>query len=124
MGATFIAATTGVHGQAGTIARPRSRSTAATTGVRRVEPSAFTKVSALGVEEQRVNVIVDLTSPPERWRALGHGYQVNARIVVSSGEGLVVPLSALFRTGTAWTVFVVDGGRAQARTVTLAARST
>ena len=85
--------------------------------VRRVEPLGVTKVSALGIEEQRVNVIIDLLTPHDEWRALGHGYQVLARIVVSEGEALVAPLSALFRTGTAWSVFVVEDGRARQREV-------
>jgi HlyD family secretion protein len=52
--------------------------------VSRVEPSAFTKVSALGAEEQRVNVLIDFTSAPERWKALGDGYRVGVRIVTPS----------------------------------------
>jgi HlyD family secretion protein len=80
-----------------------------------VEPSAFTKVSALGVEEQRVNVIAHLASPEPR---LGDRYRVEARIVLWEGEDVVqVPASALFRHGTAWAVFVVDGGRAHLREV-------
>jgi len=91
--------------------------------VRRVEPAAFTKISALGVEEQRVNVIIDLTSPPERWQTLGDGYKVDARIITASLENaLKVPVSALFRSGDQWAVFVVGNGRATKRIVTLSRR--
>ena len=80
-----------------------------------VEPSAFTKVSALGVEEQRVNVIAHLAAPEPR---LGDRYRVEARIVLWEGDDVIqVPASALFRHGAAWAVFVVDGGRARLREV-------
>jgi HlyD family secretion protein len=66
--------------------------------VRRVEPYGFTKVSALGIEEQRVNVVVDFADAPEKWRRLGHGYRVETRIVLWRGDDVVkLPLSALFR---------------------------
>jgi HlyD family secretion protein len=91
--------------------------------VRRVEPAAFTKVSALGVEEQRVNVLIDLTSPPEKWQALGDGYKVDARIIVASLENATkVPVSALFREGDQWAVFVVVNDRATRRTLELIRR--
>ena len=62
--------------------------------VRRVEPYGFTKVSALGVEEQRVKVVIDITEPAERWRHLGHGYRVEPRIMLwESNDVLKVPLS-------------------------------
>ncbi|RYY52511.1 MAG: HlyD family efflux transporter periplasmic adaptor subunit, partial [Comamonadaceae bacterium] len=65
--------------------------------VRRVEPAAFTKVSALGIEEQRVKVLVDLVDPPQAWRALGDGFRVTARVVTASvDDALVVPVGALF----------------------------
>ena len=81
--------------------------------VRRVEPFGFTKVSALGVEEQRVNVIVDFVGPPEQWRRLGHGFRVEPRIVLwESQDVLKVPLSALYRAGADWMVFRDDDGRA------------
>ena len=88
--------------------------------VARVEPSAVTKVSALGVEEQRVNVILDVTSPPFEWRKLGDGYRVEAQIVVFRGaDVLKAPTSALFRSGQDWAVFVVEGRRARKRKVTV-----
>ncbi|MFH1494800.1 MAG: HlyD family efflux transporter periplasmic adaptor subunit [Pseudomonadota bacterium] len=91
--------------------------------VRRVEPAAFTKVSALGVEEQRVNVIIDLTSPAERWQTLGDGYKVDARIITASLDKAVkVPVSALFRAGEQWAVFVVSEDRAAKRIVNLSRR--
>ena len=90
--------------------------------VRRVEPSAFTKVSALGVDEQRVNVIVDL---PEWPAALGDRYRVEIRIVTWSADRVLsVPTSALFRAGDAWRLFVLEGGRARQREVTVGHRTT
>lgn len=90
--------------------------------VRLVEPQGFTKISTLGVEEQRVYVIGDMIDPPD---ALGDGYRVQARIVTwSSPEVLKVPASALFRTGGEWSVFVIDGGRAQTRAVRIGHRGT
>ena len=81
--------------------------------VRRVEPFGFTKVSALGVEEQRVNVIIDFVEPAERWQRLGHGFRVEPRIVLwESPDVLKVPLSALYRAGADWMVFRDDDGRA------------
>jgi HlyD family secretion protein len=86
--------------------------------VERVEPFGFTKVSALGIEEQRVNVVIDITSPRERWERLGHGYRVEPRIVLwESSDVLRVPLSALFRQGDRWAVFVERDGRAELREV-------
>lgn len=88
--------------------------------VRRVEPSGFTKVSALGVEEQRVNVILEFTDPAEAWKALGDGYRVEARIVTwESADVLKVPTAALLRVGAQWAVFVVKDGRAVQVPVTL-----
>ena len=82
--------------------------------VRVVEPSGFTKVSALGVEEQRVRVIVDFASPREQWARLGDGYRVEARFVVWEGaDVLQVPAGALFRHRSGWAVFRVADGRAQ-----------
>lgn len=83
--------------------------------VRRIEPSGFTRISALGVEEQRVNVIADLVA---REPQLGDGYRVEVRIVVWEGADVVkIPASALFRAGADWAVFVVEGGRAHQRIV-------
>lgn len=79
--------------------------------VRRIEPFGFTKTSALGIEEQRVNVIVDLIDPPDVWSRLGHGYRVVCRIVIWRGEEVLqVPLSAIFRSAAGWALFkAVDG---------------
>ena len=82
--------------------------------VRRIEPYGFTKVSALGVEEQRVNVIIDLVDPLAARKNLGHGYRVIVRVVEWSGENILqVPISALFRDKGQWSVFVMQDGRAQ-----------
>ena len=89
--------------------------------VRYVEPSAFTEVSALGVEEQRVNVIADFVNPPQ---SLGDGYRVEARIVTWEGKVLKVPLSALFRCNEqAWCTFVNEDGKAQQRQVVIGQRN-
>lgn len=89
--------------------------------VARVEPVAFTKVSALGIEEQRVNVIVDLAPGVP---GLGDGFRVDARIRVSAqDDALLVPSAALVRDGSGWRVFVLEGGRALARPVTLKERN-
>jgi HlyD family secretion protein len=91
--------------------------------VRRVEPSGFMKVSALGVEEQRVNVIIDFNDPKEAVR-LGDGYRVEVRIVLwKEDDVLKVPVGALFRQGEGWAVFVVEQGRARRRTVQLGQRN-
>ncbi|MGB5284794.1 MAG: HlyD family efflux transporter periplasmic adaptor subunit [Polyangiales bacterium] len=88
--------------------------------VRIVEPSAFTKLSALGVEEQRVNVIIDMDDERELWSSLGDGYRVEARISVWEGEDVLrVPASAVFRSEEAWATFVVEGGTAVVRAVEL-----
>jgi HlyD family secretion protein len=89
--------------------------------LRVVEPSAFTKVSALGVEEQRVNVVGDFVDPPG---ALGDRYRVEIRIVVWQGDSvLTVPSSALFRRGDGWGVFLVEAGRARQRDVVVGHRT-
>ena len=86
--------------------------------VRLVEPSGFTKVSALGVEEQRVNVIADFVAAAEHRPRLGDGFRVEARIVAwESDDVLVVPAGALFRDGDQWAVFAVEAGRARLRPV-------
>ena len=77
--------------------------------VRLVEPFGFTKISALGVEEQRVNVVIDLAEPRDAWVRLGHGYRATVRIVVTSApDVLKVPISALVRQGQGWGVFTID----------------
>lgn len=92
--------------------------------VRVVEPQAFTKVSALGVEEQRVHVISDIVSPRDMWERLGDGYRVDASFVVWEGEDVLqVPTSALFRHGEGWAVFVVERGKARLRAVEAGHRS-
>lgn len=84
--------------------------------VRRVDPAGFTRYSALGVEEQRVWVIVDITSPREQWQNLGDAYRVEARFVLWQGdEVLQVPSSALFREGDHWFAYVVESGYAHKR---------
>lgn len=92
--------------------------------VRRVEPTGFTKVSALGIEEQRVRTILDLLAPPEERPGLGHGYRVTARITIERHEDtLLVPLGALFRQGADWAVFIAgEEGLATLRTVEVGAR--
>lgn len=92
--------------------------------VQRVEPSGFTKVSALGVEEQRVNVIIDFVQPREAWKALGDGYRVEVRVVVwQQADTLTVPVSALFRQGKSWAVFRLQGGRARVQEIALGPRN-
>jgi HlyD family secretion protein len=81
--------------------------------VRVVEPAGFLKVSALGVEEQRVNVIADFTDPLEKRKPLGDAYRVEARIVISEGEAVKVPAGGLFRRGGGWACFAVRDGRAK-----------
>ncbi len=86
--------------------------------VRLVEPAAFTKVSALGVEEQRVNVIADLATPPEQRGNLGDNFRVEACIVTWSAPAVLkVPAGALFRLGQEWAAFVIENGRARLRKV-------
>ena len=92
--------------------------------VRVVEPAGYTKVSALGVEEQRVHVIVDFTSPRRLWQRLGDGYRVETKFVVWEGaDVLQIPASALFRHNGGWAAFVVRDGRAQLRPVRLGHRN-
>jgi HlyD family secretion protein len=91
--------------------------------VRRVEPGGFMKISALGVEEQRVNVVVDFEDPTEAWQRLGDEYRVEVRVVTwKADDVLLVPIGALFRRGDDWAVFVVDGNLARLRTVELGRR--
>ncbi len=86
--------------------------------VRRVEPSGFMKISALGVEEQRVNVVVDFVDPPEARPGLADGFRVELRVVLWEGEDVLqVPTGSLFRDGDDWAVFAVEGGKARLRQV-------
>ena len=86
--------------------------------VRLVEPAAFTKISALGVEEQRVNVVADLVTPPDQRRNVGDNFRVEARIIVwEAADALKVPAGALFRHGEQWAAFVVADGHARLREV-------
>ncbi|MBI4748238.1 MAG: efflux RND transporter periplasmic adaptor subunit [Acidobacteria bacterium] len=90
--------------------------------VRLIEPSAFTKISALGVEEQRVNVIADFQEPQSQ---LGDGYRVEASIVIWENSNVAkVPASALFRVGTNWAVFVVEDGKVIRRQIEIGHRNT
>jgi HlyD family secretion protein len=92
--------------------------------VRLVEPSGFTKVSALGIEEQRVNVILDFDEAKENWRALGDGYRIMGRIIIGNYANVIrVPVGALFREGEDWAVFAVEGGRAHIRKIQLGPRN-
>ena len=92
--------------------------------VRVVEPVGFTKISALGVEEQRVHVIADLVSPYEQWQKLGDGYRVEARFIVwQADDVLQVPASALFRHQGQWAVFAIEAGRAVLRQVEVGHRN-
>jgi HlyD family secretion protein len=91
--------------------------------VSRVEPSGFTRPSALGVDEQRVNAIVVLTDPPERWARLGDGYRVETRLELWRGEAVLqVPSGAVFRRGDGWAVFRIRGDVASLVTVRLGHR--
>ena len=92
--------------------------------VRLVEPSGFTKLSALGVEEQRVNVIVDFEDPAEAAEHLGDGYRVEVRVVIwETEDALKAPTSSLFRSGTEWAVFTVADGKAALRAVEVGRRN-
>jgi len=86
--------------------------------VRTIEPVGFTKVSALGVEEQRVLIIADFVSPHEQWSRLGDGYRIEAQFILwEEKDVLQIPASALFRFQDGWAVFVLKNGRAYRRTV-------
>ncbi|MBE2261137.1 MAG: HlyD family efflux transporter periplasmic adaptor subunit [Burkholderiaceae bacterium] len=92
--------------------------------VTRIEPGGFTKVSALGVDEQRTRVILDFTSPQAKWAALGDGYRVEVEFIQRQEKDVLqVPVNALFRAGDGWAVYGVDGGRALKLPVTIGARS-
>lgn len=92
--------------------------------VQRIEPYGFTKISALGIEEQRVNVIIDFVEEADRRPRLGHGYRVDVAIIVwQDDDVLQLPASALFRRGDEWAVFVEQDGRAALRTIELGKRN-
>lgn len=92
--------------------------------VRIVEPVGFTKISALGVEEQRVHVIADLVSPYEQWQKLGDGYRVEARFIIWQADNVLqVPASALFRHQGQWAVFAIEAGRAVLQQVEVGQRN-
>jgi HlyD family secretion protein len=83
-----------------------------------VEPSGYKRISALGVEEQRVPVIIDITSPYDEWRNLGDGYRVVVEFLIWQGENVLqVPSSALFREKKSWALFTISNGRAHYREV-------
>jgi HlyD family secretion protein len=109
--------------------RPGQRATATGWGggaqlaavVRRVEPSAYTKISPLGVEEQRVDVLLDPAG--DGWSALGDGFAVDVQVIVEElPDAVRVPASALFRHGQGWALYAVEDGRARRRDVEVAAR--
>ena len=91
--------------------------------VERIEPYAFTKVSALGIEEQRVNVVINFDSPLQARSRLGHGYRIEARVVAWQGKDILqAPLGSIFRDRDKWSVFVVRGGRARLQNVEIGHR--
>lgn len=109
-------------GMAATLERWGGEPLAAT--VRRIEPVGFTRVSALGVDEQRVTVVLDIASPPEQWRRLGDGYRLEARFLLWQGENILqAPTAALFRQGEGWAVFTLKDGRAKMTPVTVGHRN-
>jgi HlyD family secretion protein len=88
--------------------------------VKRIEPAGFLKVSALGIEEQRVRTIVDFVGPPAAWKQLGHDYRVIVHVVIWNGEDvLTVPVGALFRVGDDWAVFADVRGKARTTLVNI-----
>lgn len=93
--------------------------------VKVIEPSGYTRISALGVEEQRVPVIVEIVSPYEDWRVLGDGFRIVAEFIVWEGEDVLqVPSSSLFRTGDAeWALFIVKEGEAKLNRVDIGQQS-
>jgi HlyD family secretion protein len=92
--------------------------------VRWVEPAAFTKVSALGVEEQRVNVVIDITAQAAQWQSLGDGFKVDVRVLVQVvDKAVMVPVSALFPIGSRSGLFVIEGGHANLKEVNVEARN-
>ncbi|MDW9688388.1 efflux RND transporter periplasmic adaptor subunit [Sinorhizobium meliloti] len=92
--------------------------------VNRVDPAGFVKVSALGIEEQRVRTVIDLVDPPGAWSALGHDYRVIVHVTTWNAEDVLkIPVATLFRKGDDWAVFAVKDGRARATVVTIGQRN-
>lgn len=92
--------------------------------VKRVDPAGFVKVSALGIEEQRVLTVIDFVDPPDSWSQLGHDYRVIVHVTIwSADNALTVPVSALFRKGDDWAVFAIKDGRARATLVQVGRRN-
>jgi HlyD family secretion protein len=92
--------------------------------VTRVDPAGFLKVSALGIEEQRVRTTIDFVDPPETWSRLGHDYRVIVHVTVwKSEQALSIPVGALFRKGDEWAVFAVKDGRARTTVVKIGHRN-
>jgi HlyD family secretion protein len=90
----------------------------------RIDPAGFLKVSALGIEEQRVRVTIDFADPPEAWSRLGHDFRVIVHVVTwSADDALTVPVSALFRKGDEWALFAIENGRAHTTIVKIGHRN-
>jgi HlyD family secretion protein len=89
----------------------------------RVDPAGFLKISALGIEEQRVRTTIDFSGPAEEWSRLGHDYRVIVHVTVWAGDVLNVPVAALFRQGEQWAVYSVNNGRAQVTELTIGHRN-
>jgi HlyD family secretion protein len=93
--------------------------------VTRVDPAGFLKVSALGIEEQRVRVTIDFVDEPKSWSTLGHDYRVTVHVTVWNSDDVVtIPVGALFRKGDSWAVFLSKEGRARTRLVQIGHRNT
>lgn len=92
--------------------------------VGKVEPAGFVKVSALGIEEQRVRTIIEFADPPATWARLGHDFRVIVRVAIWKGENvLTLPVGSLFRSGNSWAVFAVKNGRARLTPITVGHRN-
>lgn len=90
--------------------------------VRQVEPMAYKKVTALGIEEQRVNVYIDFTSTSKQWQKLGHGYQLDVDIILADKpNSLIVPVIAMVREGNQWVAYAIEDGIATKRTLQIGA---
>jgi HlyD family secretion protein len=92
--------------------------------VTRVDPAGFLKVSALGIEEQRVRTTIDFSEPSDAWSRLGHDYRVIVHVLTwSADDVLTAPVGALFRVGSDWAVYAVKDGRARATVVKIGHRN-